>query len=618
MAAIQHVDSASRAIALAALLNGNTRRRPIVVVTVPAGRDTPWIDVEEVAREAGNLAEVYLMRTGEFTWEFSRRMANGTQVYGGAGRVYPVGHEWASDLSRSPLRFAFDTAEGKDATDKLISDTLRMAAAAGLVQTAPTRQLRDVRGSVRSLFLGRALVDVGNRLPATIAEELTVEDVPIDRILVEGQQIEGKYDADTNRIDVTPSLRSAGDALAAYSAGDVVLTRVSMVRNGKAELVLYPKTSTPAVVVAVLRADVTTNPADDLRTLMTVGEVIPARIAETGPRWALVLNDVEDDEPIVAAPSLLAGGPPWLVEDAEHEVVDEPPALLLPAPPMPAMPAPAMPESPPAELEPEVPEPEPTPPPRPSPALFDRNRPRPSPAAVPSPPTARPEVPARAPALPAESTRTLLLKIDGLTAEIGGLKRGQDDLRTQLHAVAHEREHLRYLLAQAERRANAAENDLKSARSRLRRAGNSKASANTAGGPEFADPEQGFRYLVTTRWATRVQPNEQSARPLPAYALGPRFLDSLRRLEGIKEEKVADVVVEIVTGLAPSIQGREVHRLRTGLGGDDPVRTRADGAVAWRASLQIKTPSARRIHYWALPQGGFELARVTTHDDFDI
>ena len=60
-----------------------------------------------------------------------------------------------------------------------------------------------------------------------------------------------------------------------------------------------------------------------------------------------------------------------------------------------------------------------------------------------------------------------------------------------------------------------------------------------------------------------------------------------------------------------------MHRLRTGLGGDDPVRVRKDGAAAWRASLQVNTPSARRIHYWVLPNGQVEFARVATHDDYD-
>ena len=272
MASIQRIDDERSAGALADLLNGNTRRRPVVVVTIPAGRDDPWIDVEEVAREAGNLAEVYLMPTGDFTWEFSRRMADGTQVYGGAGRVYPIGHEWSSDLSKSPLRFAFDAKDGERATQQLISDALRMAAAAGLLQQLPTRELRQVTGSVTGVIAGRALVDVGNMFPAVIAEELTVPDVPIERIVTAGQKVTGLYDAETNRIDVTKSLRPANDALATYAVGDVVFTKVATVKNGKAELVVYPKTTSPAVSVTVLRADVTTNPADDLRTLMTVGE----------------------------------------------------------------------------------------------------------------------------------------------------------------------------------------------------------------------------------------------------------------------------------------------------------------------------------------------------------
>lgn len=609
MARIQHIDGECSAGALADLLNGNARRRPVVVVTIPAGRTEPWIDVEEVAREAGSLAEVYLMPTGDFTWEFSRRMADGTQVYGGAGRVYPIGHEWCSDLSKSPLRFAFDARDGERATQQLISDTLRMAAAAGLLQRLPTRELRQVIGSVTGVVSGRALVDVGNVFPAAIAEELTVEDVPIERIVSAGQKVSGWYDPETKRLDLTKSLRTANEALTRYAVGDVVFTKVAMVRSGKAELVLYPKTAVPAVTATVLRADVTTNPADDLRTLMTVGEVIPARVVTTSPKWSLILNDVDDDEPIVEAPSLLVGGPPWLVEEDEVFVDDEPAALLPPATRVPtpaAIPNPVVIEEPP----PVTPLPKPAQP-KPNPGILDRNRPRPNP-----PPPAPPVQPVQA-VQPAESTKALLLKIDGLTAEVSGLKREQEFLRNQLVASSDERETLRYLLRQAERRANRAENDLKSTKSRLRKAGNAKAATACVEGPQFADHEQGFRYLVLKQWATRTLPSEQRDRPLPNFIIGPRFLDSLACLEGIKEEKVADVVFEIVTGLAPQIPSREVHHLRTGPGGDDPVRIREDGAVAWRASLQVKTPSARRIHYWIMPNGDIELGRVTTHDDFD-
>lgn len=352
------------------------------------------------------------------------------------------------------------------------------------------------------------------------------------------------------------------------------------------------------------------------------------------------------------APSLLDGGPPWLVEDGD-DPVEEKPVPLLPGPQERSTASNVLPEP----LE----RPIPTAQIRPTPALLDRNRTRPTPAGptptestptestptestptqpapaepapaeptptlpiprpvpssrpVPAPPPRRTQPAAETP--PPESTRKLLLKIDGLNAEIAGLKREQQRLQTQLLAAAQEHEQLRYLRDRAEHRANGAEHDLKAARSRLRKAGTSKAPKAGGQGPRFSDPEQGFRYLVLTQWATRTHPSEQSTRPLPDYHLSPQFLDSLQRLEGIKVEKVADVVFEIVTGLAPQNPSREVHRLRTGMGGEDAVRVREDGAIAWRASLQVRTPSARRIHYWVPPKGGIEFARVTTHDDFE-
>jgi hypothetical protein len=604
VATVERVEDERAAVALAALLNGDGRRRPVVVVTIPAGRTTPWIDVDHIAREAGKLADVYLMPTGPFTWEFSHRMAEGTQVYGGAGRVYPVGHEWTANLSKSPLRFAFDAEDGKQATAQLISDLLRMAAASGAAQAHPVGQRTRVRGAVRATIAGRALVDVGKVLPAGIAEELMVEDVPIERIVAVGQQIEGWYDPETNRIDVTASLRSPAEALASYARGDVVLAKVAMVRNGKAELTLYPRTTRPGVTVPVLRADVTGNAADDLRSLMTVGEVVAARITAAGPQWAVTLLDVDDDEPIRPAPALLPGGPAWLVDEEpeQHAVVE-------PVPPQPT--APPMPTSPVALVAVEPLPPELPPSPRPTPALLGHHRPRPG-----APSAARPS-PRAATGVPSESTRALLLKIDGLAAEVRRLGRALEEQRGQLLAATDANQQLRYLLDHERRRANKAEDDLRITRSKLRKAATAKPPRDPGDGARFADPEQGFRYLVTTAWATRTMPSEQADRPLPEYDIGEKFVDSLERIEGVSPRKVADVVFEIVTGLAAQLPGREVHQLRTGSGGDDPTRIRDDGAVCWRANLQSRTAAARRIHYWVLPGGRVELARVVTHDDFE-
>jgi hypothetical protein len=52
--------------------------------------------------------------------------------------------------------------------------------------------------------------------------------------------------------------------------------------------------------------------------------------------------------------------------------------------------------------------------------------------------------------------------------------------------------------------------------------------------------------------------------------------------------------------------------------GGAPRRERSDGAKAWRLSLQVETPAARRLHYWTLSVDGHrvvELDEVGTHDE---
>ena len=77
----------------------------------------------------------------------------------------------------------------------------------------------------------------------------------------------------------------------------------------------------------------------------------------------------------------------------------------------------------------------------------------------------------------------------------------------------------------------------------------------------------------------------------------------------------ADVAIN-----APGLLGRrDDHQLRLGDGGNSPTRRRSwDDAVAHRCYLEHKTPSARRLHYWVLPDGSVEFASVNLHDDMNI
>ncbi len=129
----------------------------------------------------------------------------------------------------------------------------------------------------------------------------------------------------------------------------------------------------------------------------------------------------------------------------------------------------------------------------------------------------------------------------------------------------------------------------------------------------FSDPNDQLRHEIWLQYLNRIPEPQRVDMPLAHCTFGPNFLDSIDRLEGISREKVVDVLVEVLTGLVRSIQGRQLHQWRTSVVG--PQEQRADDAKAWRVSLQVNTPSARRLKYWQLPGGGVEFDSVGVHDE---
>ena len=143
--------------------------------------------------------------------------------------------------------------------------------------------------------------------------------------------------------------------------------------------------------------------------------------------------------------------------------------------------------------------------------------------------------------------------------------------------------------------------------------------AQLRGTGRFDDAEQQLRHEVLLAWESACTGNDRDRWPLPQdYRVGGFFLSSLAALEGIGRAKIVEVCAEVLCGRAATQVGREVHPLRSGDGGDAPQRIREDGAKAFRASLQVSTPSARRLHYWRLPDGRLELSKVGVHDDLTI
>lgn len=137
--------------------------------------------------------------------------------------------------------------------------------------------------------------------------------------------------------------------------------------------------------------------------------------------------------------------------------------------------------------------------------------------------------------------------------------------------------------------------------------------------PVPGEPGAAFLREVEDAYRSFTAPGDRDEYPLRRMEVGNRFLESLDRLlfaGGIDRPKVVRICAEVACGRAHKIIAREVHQLRAGDGGNSPTRTRSrDGALAWRCSLQVKTPQARRLHWWALPGGGVEFAWCGLHDD---
>lgn len=615
MSAIKRVTNTSEAEALAALLNGDSRTKPTVVVTVASGHTEPYADVERIAAEIGDLADLYLVTTGGHTWAFSNKMTPGTQVYGGAGRVYPVGLGWNIDLKQAPLRFAWSKSEGPKLTGQLIDDALDMAAAAGLFDSARTASTRERRaGTVRSIMSERALVALDGGDMASVPPQLAQAGVPIERVLAPGMHVDGVLEKKSRWLDIRESRPTAEEALKTYAAGDVVPAEVRSVLAGSADLRLHPD-----VTVELFRSDVTGDPDDDLSALLTPGEVVLARVIATGPKWRLSLREVREHDTAREALALYAGGPPWLDPDAP------PPAPVEHVDPEPARAEPAPAETAPAAVAPVVePVAEPVPaapakPAIPSPAMMPRRkgepvravRPAPAPSPEPSPMPEKEPAPAKKAAV-----QSMSLQVTAIKAEKAHLEAELAELRDQVSGLRNERVQFAKDLARAARQVETRDAELARMRSQLRRAKQRTAPPDVAL-PVFADRERGFRHLVEAAWARRIPVGEQPTRPLPDYAIGERFLDSVDALEGIAVDKIADVVMEVLTGLAEQSTGRELHQLRTSAGGNAAPQSRPDGAVCYRVSMQIHTPSARRLHFWKCPDGTIELSRVVVHDDME-
>jgi hypothetical protein len=103
------------------------------------------------------------------------------------------------------------------------------------------------------------------------------------------------------------------------------------------------------------------------------------------------------------------------------------------------------------------------------------------------------------------------------------------------------------------------------------------------------------------------------------FGLASSFIESVDQHGERYRQKIIRACADIVIG-APVLLARcDDHPLRSGQGAKDaPVTRSRDGAEARRCSIESNTASARRLHYWLLPDNSVEFASVNVHDDMSI
>jgi len=167
-------------------------------------------------------------------------------------------------------------------------------------------------------------------------------------------------------------------------------------------------------------------------------------------------------------------------------------------------------------------------------------------------------------------------------------------------------------LEQVEMEREALKRELRELKAQLRRA--SKLSIPRV----FDDLERQFRWELELEYLVNIPEADRERYPFDAsFVLGPTFLESVDRLVAtgsISREKILEVCVEVVCGLARIKPNRGVKEWTESKGGSQIVRTN-DGARAMRVRLQQGTAGARRMKYWKLATGAIEFESVGVHDD---
>lgn len=589
------IGSTRSAIELAEALTQAERERPAVVVSTT--KNGPLINPAALATKLGPDVDVYLLSSAGLAYDFQDAMPVDTAVYGGAARCYPPGNAWANNSTSSMVRLAYTDAEGRAAVHLLADDVAAMPSlmsAKVMTSSAP-----QPRGSVRVEGIVSVLLEPDGVLVklddgiARIDTSVFAPGISPERLFTASQKVTGTVRDGV--LTITDGRFTPADA-ADHAAKGCVFPA----------LVISPKT-----VALFPGLTVRHSTGEREGTVIAVSVVLSGRA--DGKAWKLATvaepGEVEDALPF------MAGGEPWIRWE--------------PAPAATAV----------------TQEPEPVPDQQPTSAPVPDN------AAVLTPEPADDvfasldAVRARLEYLSADNSRLsrelhgLLLadaasqestpvpspslggaEIARLRAQVALLSRQKADMISDHRRAMHDADDL---AAENTRFTHANEKLREQVRAERARADRARQLSRdiddvSETGPLFNDPEAQFRHEVYLEWATRIPAGSKAETPLAEYGFADGFLSAVDTIQGVDRSKIIAVAVEVLAGLADSMPGRDMHRLRGGLPGGASFVEDPEMGTAWRVALQVKTASARRMHFWRGTDGKIVFATVGVHDDMDI
>lgn len=566
-------------------LFSDTRKVPVLVLTRSSDRTEPLVDCEKLLEEIGDMAVIADLVSTTETWALGEILPKGLEIYGGACRVYPAGNLAHMDPYDMPIFFTYVRTSGvdqakKDTTQKLIAEVFRQyyrdgysslsslasgVAPAGSKATGTIKWLPDTEDNRVLVWLDdEARPNDGTSMVWTYGEALPL-DLPVERLLQPGMQVSGWVHPSSHRFDIDPkTMRSAAEALQHYQTGMTVLARVQAVTADTCHLELYPGFTVPMTGDDLIAEE-------DLRIGIRKGDVLAVHIVEReGNEWLLAPAENSNANEVAAGQ---IGQAADMGVSASTGAASASPQLT------------------------------------PAPSVFPGG----PPWIVPHQPEGK------------DVLRHLLeerhydeFDVKALAADPAA---GVDLIRTMWYDL----QFLQKELEAAEAKCKDSENSRRQLWDNNRKLQAENKELQTRLGAKdllsalngaFLDEREQLDFEIRTAWALRIRANEKPLRPLGEWDYAPQFFDTLRNIEGVERSKLADVIVEILTGLVKQMPGRKLHLLRTGEGGNEPARQTPQGEFYMRVALQLGSPGGRRLHYYHRNDGVVVLSSVRMHNDY--